>query len=589
MTATTMDTPPRPLTATPPAAITTGPSTLAIAGPADRQRIYRLRHDVYARELAQHPVNTRETLRDALDDSNVYLVAQLAGELVGWISITPPDAPAWSLDKYMDRSELPFNCDHTVYEVRLLTVTRAHRHNRIAAALMYAALRWVESRGGRRIVAIGRREVLSIYRKVGLQPLGRTITSGAVTFELVAATTDAIHAQLDTYADRLNRLRDAVDWQLDVPFQRPCHCYHGGAFFQAVGDGFDDLTRADRIVNADVLDAWFPPPPSVIDAIQSHLPWLARTSPPTGCEGMIRAIADARHLPPPCILPGAGSSDLIFLALTRWVTAASRVLILDPMYGEYAHVLENVIGCRVDRLPLRRSEQFQLDPAMLRQRLQRGYDMAILVNPNSPTGRHVDRDVLLDVIDTAPKRTRIWIDETYIEYAGSSQSLERAATCRSNLVICKSMSKMYALSGLRAAYLVGPAAVIESLRPFQPPWAVSLPAQVAAVHALKEVDYYHAKWTQTHELRDELARNLTAQLPITITPGIANFILCHLPSNGPTAAQLVAACRADGVYLRDAQRMGRRLGQHALRIAVKPHPDQQRITQSLTTAFARLC
>src|SRR5207249_10062578 len=108
-------------------------------------------------------------------------------------------------------------------------------------------------------------------------------------------------------------------------------------------DEFDALDRKDQIINADVLDAWFDPAPSVIERLSSHLTFSIKTSPPTGCEGMRRAIARSRHVPGGSILPGAGSSDLIFAGLRHWTSAGSRVLILDPMYGEYAHVLENGI------------------------------------------------------------------------------------------------------------------------------------------------------------------------------------------------------------------------------------------------------
>ena len=84
-------------------------------------------------------------------------------------------------------------------------------------------------------------------------------------------------------------------------------CYHGGAFFDAIGDEFDDLTRREDVINADVLDAWFPPSPLVLDALRGHLPWLVRTSPPTDCGGMARKIAAARGVGAECIQPGAGS------------------------------------------------------------------------------------------------------------------------------------------------------------------------------------------------------------------------------------------------------------------------------------------
>jgi histidinol-phosphate/aromatic aminotransferase/cobyric acid decarboxylase-like protein len=346
-------------------------------------------------------------------------------------------------------------------------------------------------------------------------------------------------------------------------------CYHGGAFFEAVGEEFDALGRLNTIINADVLDAWFPPSPGVLDALQAHLPLLVRTSPPASCAGLVRAIARARGVDPANVLPGGGSSDLIFLALTHWLTPSSRVLILDPMYGEYSHVLEQVIGCRVDRLGLPRSAGYQLDPTALAERLRTArYDLAILVNPNSPTGQHASRVPLEDAIAQAPPSTRVWIDETYVDYVDERESLERFAAGREGVIVCKSMSKVYALSGVRAGYLCGSPATIDSLRGVNPPWAIGLVGQVAAVAALADWAYYEARWEATHALRRALATGLS-RLGIDVVPGVANFLLCHLPVSGPDARTLVRTARTYDLFLREVSSMGRSLGPHAVRIAVK--------------------
>ena len=83
-------------------------------------------------------------------------------------------------------------------------------------------------------------------------------------------------------------------------------------------------------------------------------------------------------------MPAAGSSDLIFLALRAWLTPRSRVLLLDPTYGEYVHVCEQVIGARVERFTLRRQERYAVDLDRLEARCGEGYDLVILVNPNNP-------------------------------------------------------------------------------------------------------------------------------------------------------------------------------------------------------------
>jgi histidinol-phosphate/aromatic aminotransferase/cobyric acid decarboxylase-like protein len=318
----------------------------------------------------------------------------------------------------------------------------------------------------------------------------------------------------------------------------------------------------------------------VIAAVQEHLPWLIRTSPPAGCEGLLRAIARARGLDARCLVPGAGSSDLIFRALRHWLHPGSRVLILDPTYGEYVHVLERVIGCKVSQLPLARAAGYALDLDQFERAARAGYDLVILVNPNSPTGQHVPRDALQSVLQRVPKSTRVWVDETYVEYVGTGQSLEQFAASAENVAVCKSMSKVYALSGARAAYLCEARRAADELRAITPPWSVSLLAQVAAVRAVEEPEYYAARYAETHRLRAQLAAQLSA-LGLDVISGVANFLLCHLPEKGADAATIVARCRQHDLFLRDVSSMGHCLGRHALRIAVKDAETSRRMVEIL--------
>jgi histidinol-phosphate/aromatic aminotransferase/cobyric acid decarboxylase-like protein/GNAT superfamily N-acetyltransferase len=538
--------------------------TLRLATDDHRAAIHRMRHAVYAHELGQHPANDAGELRDELDAYNTYIVAESAGEVAGFVSVTPP-GHRMSVDRYLER--LPFARGAELFEVRLLTVAPGRRRGALATLLMHAALRWVEARGGRRVVALGRAGVLGLYEGVGLRRAGPVVRAGAVEYHLLHASTGEIRATLGPALEA--RLARAARWELPVPFAPEAACYHGGAFFEAVGPDFRTLERREQVVNADVLDAWFPPAPGVLDALCEHLPWLVRTSPPTQCEGLVRAVAGARGVDAGCILPGAGSSDLIFRALPRWLTRQSRVLILDPMYGEYAHVLEEVVRCRVDRFALDRAAGYALDAAAWAERVRAGrYDLAILVNPNSPTGRFAPRAALEAALASVPARTRVWVDETYVDFAGAGASLERWAAGRENVVVCKSMSKAYALSGMRVAYLCAAPRTLAGLRPLTPPWVVGLPAQLAAVRALEDPAYYAARWAETHALRDALAAALRA-LGVEVVPGAAGFLLCHLPPHAPTAARVVAGARRHGLFLRDVGSMGTVLGDRALRIAVK--------------------
>jgi histidinol-phosphate/aromatic aminotransferase/cobyric acid decarboxylase-like protein len=231
-------------------------------------------------------------------------------------------------------------------------------------------------------------------------------------------------------------------------------------------------------------------------------------------------------------------------------------------------VAERIVRCHVDRFLLSPADNYELHPAKLAAKLATAaYDLLVIVNPNSPTGRHVGRRSMENFLALIPARTRIWLDETYVDYAGPCESLETFAASSRNLVVCKSMSKVYALSGARAAYLCAPPDIASELLEITPPWAVSLPAQVAAVRALEDPEYYADRYRDTHLLRESLAACLQ-DAGFQVVPGVANFLLCKLPA-GFSAAAVSLRCRLRGLYVRDGAEISQRLGTRALRIAVK--------------------
>ncbi|MFL5544383.1 MAG: N-acyl amino acid synthase FeeM domain-containing protein, partial [Gemmatimonadaceae bacterium] len=282
--------------------------SLSIADDLDRKRIYELRHEVYATELGQHRENESESLNDALDGVNVYLVAKAGAEIVGFVSVTPMTEAGFSIEKYFARNEVPLVFDRGLYEVRLLTVTHAWRASRVVTLLMYGAWRYVASRGGRDIVCIGRAELVDMYKRIGFESLGRRARAGNVIYELMFRPVREESLRSRQLADDVER---HVEWKLENVSFRTCDaCYHGGSFFEAIGDEFETLSTRQHVINADVLDAWFDPAPAVIEAVATHLAWTLKTSPPTGCEGLRRALAREREVHEENVLPGGGSSDL---------------------------------------------------------------------------------------------------------------------------------------------------------------------------------------------------------------------------------------------------------------------------------------
>jgi histidinol-phosphate/aromatic aminotransferase/cobyric acid decarboxylase-like protein len=358
--------------------------------------------------------------------------------------------------------------------------------------------------------------------------------------------------------------------------------FHGGKSFEAIGEDFRHLDRAGQVINADVLDAWFDPSPRVLSTLQHHLPFVIRTSPPVYSRGLVAAIARARGIPSDCILTGAGSSDLIFTCLPRLQAQLRRIMILDPMYGEYRHVIETVLDAQVIRFDLHKEENFQIDTDRLivAMRTHRP-DLLVLVNPNSPTGQYLPRSEIVRLLDSMPLSTFVVIDETYIEYVGRENSLETEACRRQGVLVLKSMSKTYALSGVRVGYLVGSPSTMLALAKWIPPWAVSLPAQLAAVEALGDEAYYVEKYRETHALREELVRSLRRNSQVALYPSTTNFVLVETRKS---AQAIVEKMQESNVFVRNCDSMGEPLADRFLRIAVKRGTENSCIAKALFEA-----
>lgn len=357
---------------------------------------------------------------------------------------------------------------------------------------------------------------------------------------------------------------------------------HGGAFFKAIGEEFDDLWRRRDVVSADVLDAWYDPAPKVVEATREHLPWLIKTSPPTHGDGLIRTLSEVRGIPESSIVLGAGTSSLLFSALPLLLEPEARCVILEPTYGEYPHLLESVLGLRVDRVALSEDIDFRADVGSIVE-AARGAALVALVNPNSPNGAALSRADMEALIRGLEPNTRLWIDETYVDFVPGVPTVEDIAAHDRRVVVAKSMSKYYALSGLRVGYLVCEPATAAALNRRCPPWPVSLIGQVAAVASLRESSYYRRRAQETAALREAMAAELSGLQGITVYSSSANFLLCrteHVDSD-----KLVERTQAAGVFLRDCASLSSSFGKRFFRTAVKDGETNERIVSATRTAL----
>ena len=539
------------------------------------QQVTKLRYDVFAEELQQYSTNVEKKLDEP---GQHFVTLSIGDDLIGYVSINSSSDGKYRLEKYFGSDILAditkkISEKAVIYEVRGLTINRAFRSQGYAKLLMMAALKFSHENGADNIIAMGHKEVLPMYRAIGMH----------VFEEHHVSAGDVVFFPMIVAVDQLMKLAgdDITDLQIQHLVENDDACYHGGASWDE--SGFD-FTRRKELVVADVLDSPFPPCPEVMESITENIISSCHESPPTQCEPLIEKISQVRGIPESDILVSSGSSSLMFSLMPNLLNKESRVLILSPMYGEYLHILTHLIGCHVTHFPLHPEEGFVIDSVSFVE-LARDHDAVIIVNPNSPTGVY-DSNIsemithILSQEENKSKCKMIWVDETYIEYVKDAVSLESLTSQHEELIVCKSMSKCYALSGLRVAYAVtanGP-----FLRRFIPPWSVSLPAQIGAIAALSNEKYYDKQYSIVHQNRAELNQQLV-QLGFQTYPSVANYILTKLPDSvAHSSNQFIALCRQKDVFVRDAENMGVTLDSRYVRFAVRSKTENQRIIDCLT-------
>jgi histidinol-phosphate/aromatic aminotransferase/cobyric acid decarboxylase-like protein/ribosomal protein S18 acetylase RimI-like enzyme len=506
------------------------------ARPTDLYHVFKLRHHVYAEELGQYSDNHHGILEDSWDTQrkSVYIVAEtsLTKVLAGFVILTPPPGP-YSLEKHMT-----INDDlkgHIGYEIRTLTVAKSFRGHGIGKALAVAAAKHIQQQQDiMNFTAMGRKELLSWYiNRFHMKGTGIQLQIGHVQYEVVYGSLKdtQIHEAIQHYT-----WPSWVQYTCHTQFLRHINndndsssCYHGGAgLMQRLGHHYQHLGAQQKnhtTIISDVLDAWFPPCPGAILKVQDHLQELMRISPHAQAQGVLKALADNRTIPEESLVLGAGSSDLIYLWFLHTVQPHHKVLLFSPSYPEYEHITQKVIGCTTIVKTLR-PPSFDIPLDELEMALTTGvYDLVVIVNPNSPTGQHIDGCILEKLLEKKAPSTQVWIDETYSEYVDDGQhTVEHVAAKNTGIVVVKSLSKIYGLSGCRIGYMVLHPHMASIMREKSRPWALSTIAQIALLEALKDQTYYRVMWDQTQNIRSCMYEKL-CQAGISVVQSSCNFLM----------------------------------------------------------------
>ena len=316
------------------------------------------------------------------------------------------------------------------------------------------------------------------------------------------------------------------------------------------------------------------PPPAALVAAQAALADACHYPESDGAT-LARALAAHHGLPAESVLAGAGATEFIFLVPR--VLRPRRVLLAEPAFGEYRPALLQADAV-VDPFPLAPATGFRLDPAALRAALHPDTDLVWLANPLNPAGTGHPRDLLLEVLAVLPPSVTLVVDEAFVDFAPELSLADQAAG-RPNLVVLRSLTKFYALAGLRIGWLAASPEVAGRLAAGREPWRLSTPAIAAGLTCLQAEALRTATLQAMPLLRAELATGL-GKLGVTVYPSVANYLLCRLPDSAPSATAIAAALRPAGILVRTCADFAGLDGRH-LRLAVRSAADNRRLLGEL--------
>jgi histidinol-phosphate aminotransferase len=297
--------------------------------------------------------------------------------------------------------------------------------------------------------------------------------------------------------------------------------------------------------------------------------------PDKACLALRAALSEGLELPMDQIVVGNGTAELLWLVAFAVVQAGERVLIIGPTFGEYARNAR-LMGAEVSLWQACPENDFAVQTDEIESMIAAERPIIVhLCNPNNPTGQVV-------AVETIGHWARHWpgtlfvIDEAYLSFV--PEMVSAVTLGLDNVLVLRSMTKDYALAGLRLGYAVGERSLIAGLGRVQIPWSVNEPAQAAGLAALEAQAEYEEMWRR---LRSEAAvfRQGLADLGYRPHPSATHYFLMDV-GDGTSwrerllrQGMLVRLCESYG--LPAFVRIGTQTGEENARLlaALKNMPD----------------
>ena len=263
-------------------------------------------------------------------------------------------------------------------------------------------------------------------------------------------------------------------------------------------------------------------------------------------EQVINRYAQYAGVTPEQVIVSRGADEAIELLMRAFCEPETdTVLYCPPTYGMY-QVSAETLGIKTKTVPTKSNWQLDLD------RIKQNLDNVKLIyvcSPNNPTGNLIDQDDIKTLLKLAENRALVIIDEAYIEFSPNSTVVSWLANYP-HLVILRTLSKAFALAGLRCGFTLANKPVIDALQKVIAPYPLATPVADIATQALSKdgINTMKLHVTNLNKQKEQLANQLSAlEIVEKVYSSEANYLCVKFQSN----KQVFSKLWNQGIILRD--------------------------------------
>ena len=350
------------------------------------------------------------------------------------------------------------------------------------------------------------------------------------------------------------------------------------------GKPIDELEReygiSDSIKLASNENPWGPSP-EVVGALRLELSNLNRY-PDGSCYYLAQAIASKFEVDPAEIVLGNGSNEVIEFLVKAFVREGDEVITSHPSFLMYQKFVQ-VRGGINHVVPLR---DMKHDLGTVLEAISAKTRLIFLDNPNNPTGTIIELLELHSFLGKVPETVIVVLDEAYVDFMDISSRVDphpliRNSEDRCPVVLLRTFSKAYGLSGLRVGFGLMAREVASCLHKVRQPFNINQLAQVGARAALEDEDYFQQTLAKTRRGLSVLAAGVE-KLGCISYPSQTNFFLIDVRGNGD---DLYRAMLHKGVIIRSMSSYG---FPDFIRVTVGTEEENTRFLAALADCLADL-